>query len=76
MNDKKAIIKSTDRNLNNQNPPKRRSEEVKDEELNIEDKPISVNKNSYKNNVKEKMLKLTKKIIMMYSVKELITIWT
>ena len=61
MNDKKAIIKSTDRNLNNQNPPKRRSEEEKDEELNIEDKPISVNKNSYKNNVKEKNVKIDEK---------------
>ena len=61
MNDKKTIIKSTDRNLNNQNPPKRRSEEEKDEELNIDDNPINVNKNAYKNDIKEKNVKIDEK---------------
>jgi len=61
MNDKKTIIKSTDRNLNNQNPPKRRSEEEKDEELNIDDNPINVNKNVYKNDFKEKNVKIDEK---------------
>lgn len=61
MNDKKTIIKSTDRNLNNQNPPKRRSEEEKDEELNIDNNPINVNKNVYKNDIKEKNVKIDEK---------------
>jgi hypothetical protein len=59
MNNKKTIIKSTDRNLN-QNPPKRRNEDEKDEELNV-DYPISVNKNAYKNDVKEKNIKIDEK---------------